>query len=117
MADLPNVNALEIETFKRIAQGNADGPVFMLNLNQYRAEAHYPSGQLYKDYMAVLDQLLLQVGTGPAVSDQGGAFVLEVIAQVMVVDRLAPLRRSMHMALVRREVGWVGGTWRLRGGQ
>ena len=62
MADLPSVNALEIETFKRIAQGNADGPVFMLNLNKYRAEAHYPSGQLYKDYMAVLDQLLLQVG-------------------------------------------------------
>src|SRR5512137_2283428 len=62
MADLPSVNAIEIETFKRIAQGNADGPVFMLNLNKYRAEAHYPSGQLYKDYMAVLDQLLLQVG-------------------------------------------------------
>ena len=62
MADLPNVNALEIETFKRIAQGHADGPVFMLNLNKYRAEAPYPSGQLYQDYMAVLDQLLLQVG-------------------------------------------------------
>ena len=62
MADLPNVNALEIETFKSISQSTADGPVFMLNLNKYRVEARYPEGQLYKDYMAVLDLLLLQVG-------------------------------------------------------
>jgi hypothetical protein len=61
MPDLPNVNALEIETFKTISQGTADGPVFMLNLNKYRVEARYPDGQLYKDYMAVLDSLLLQV--------------------------------------------------------
>jgi hypothetical protein len=62
MADLPNVNAFEIETFKKISQSNADGPVFMLNLNKYRGDAHYPNGQLYKDYMAVLDELLSQVG-------------------------------------------------------
>jgi uncharacterized protein (DUF1330 family) len=62
MADLPSVNALEIETFKTIAQSAADGPVFMLNLNKYRVEAQYPDGQLYKDYMAALDALLLQVG-------------------------------------------------------
>jgi hypothetical protein len=62
MADLPSVNAFEIETFKKISQSNADGPVFMLNLNKYRVDAHYPNGQLYKDYMAVLDELLLQVG-------------------------------------------------------
>ena len=62
MADLPSVNAFEIETFKKISQSTADGPVFMLNLNKYRVEAHYPDGQLYKDYMAVLDALLLQVG-------------------------------------------------------
>ena len=62
MADLPSVNAHEIEIFRKISQSNADGPVFMLNLNKYRVEAQYPSGQLYKDYMAVLDTLLLQVG-------------------------------------------------------
>ena len=62
MADLPSVNAHEIETFRKISQSNADGPVFMLNLNKYRVEARYPSGQLYKDYMAVLETLLLQVG-------------------------------------------------------
>ena len=62
MANLPNVNALEIDAFKQIAQSNADGPVFMLNLNKYRSQAHYPDGQLYRDYMSVLDQLLSQVG-------------------------------------------------------
>ena len=62
MADLPSVNALEIETFKNISQSTADGPVFMLNLNKYRVEALYPDGRLYKDYMAALDTLLLQVG-------------------------------------------------------
>ena len=62
MADLPNVNEDEIETFKKISRSAADGPVFMLNLNKYRVEAHYPDGQLYRDYMAVLDALLLQVG-------------------------------------------------------
>jgi len=62
MADLPNVNSAEIEVFKRIAQSNADGPVLMLNLNKYRVEAQYPTGKIYKDYMAVLDTLLLQVG-------------------------------------------------------
>ena len=62
MADLPSVNAFEIETFRKISKGNADGPVLMLNLNKYRVEAQYPDGQLYKDYRAALDALLLQVG-------------------------------------------------------
>ena len=62
MADLPNVNSAEIEVFKRIARSNADGPVLMLNLNKYRTEAQYPTGKIYKDYMAILDTLLLQVG-------------------------------------------------------
>lgn len=62
MADLPSVNPLEIENFKAIAQSGADGAVFMLNLNKFRVEAHYPLGELYTDYMAVLDTLLSQVG-------------------------------------------------------
>ena len=62
MADLPSVNVFEIEAFKKISQSTSDGPVFMLNLNKYRVEADYPNGQLYKDYMAALDALLLQVG-------------------------------------------------------
>jgi hypothetical protein len=62
MADLPSVNPSEIATFQDVAQSGADGPVFMLNLNKYRADAHYPDGRLYQQYMAVLDTLLLQVG-------------------------------------------------------
>ena len=34
----------------------------MLNLNRYRSEAGYPNGELYNEYMAVLDQLLSEVG-------------------------------------------------------
>jgi uncharacterized protein (DUF1330 family) len=62
MADLPSVNAPEVQAFREIAQSGADTPVFMLNLNKYRVEAHYPDGRLYKDYMTVLDALLSQVG-------------------------------------------------------
>jgi hypothetical protein len=61
MADLPRVNTAEIEVVQGIAQSDADGPVFMLNLNCYSAEAGYPDGQLYRDYMAALDALLGQV--------------------------------------------------------
>ena len=62
MADLPNVNAGEIEIFKNIAQSSNDGPVLMVNLNKYRPAANYPTGKHYQDYMKVLDTLLLQVG-------------------------------------------------------
>jgi uncharacterized protein (DUF1330 family) len=62
MAELPSTNPDEISTVARIAQSNADGPVFMLNLNKYRADAGFPDGGLYRDYMSVLDTLLLEVG-------------------------------------------------------
>ena len=62
MADLPNVNVEQIEEFKSLANTDEDTSVLMLNLNRYRPEAGYPSGKLYKKYMAVLDQLLLEVG-------------------------------------------------------
>ena len=62
MAELPSTNPEEIDTIKRMAQSSADGPVFMLNLNKYRAEAGFPDGGLYRNYMSVLDSLLLEVG-------------------------------------------------------
>jgi hypothetical protein len=62
VADLPSVRAEEIEAFRAIAGGDADRPVFMLNLNRYRPEAQYPDGQLYADYMSVLATLLGEVG-------------------------------------------------------
>jgi len=62
MADLPNTNAAEIRIVTQVAQGENDGPLFMLNLNKYRAEAQFPEGQLYRDYMSALDTLLVEVG-------------------------------------------------------
>ena len=61
MADLPSVNAAEITVLEEIAQSDADGPVFMLNLNKYRDEAQYPDGRLYTAYMSILETLLGQV--------------------------------------------------------
>lgn len=62
MADLPHAHTDEIDEFRKIAQSDADRPVFMLNLNKYNTEAKFPDGQLYKDYMTALDTLLSQVG-------------------------------------------------------
>jgi uncharacterized protein (DUF1330 family) len=62
VADLPSINSVEVKAIEQIAQGDADGPVLMLNLNKYRPEASYPDGQLYNEYMSVLDTLLQQVG-------------------------------------------------------
>jgi hypothetical protein len=62
MAQLPSVNSAEIDAIAHIARGGADHPVLMLNLNKYRAEAHYPDGALYREYMAALDVLLAEVG-------------------------------------------------------
>ena len=62
MADLPSTNSAEMGIVAGVAQGENDGLVFMLNLNKYRAAAEYPEGQLYRDYMAALDTLLVEVG-------------------------------------------------------
>jgi uncharacterized protein (DUF1330 family) len=62
VADLPGVNPAELEVIRSIARSDADGPVFMLNLNAYEPEAGYPDGRLYADYMAALEALLDQVG-------------------------------------------------------
>ena len=62
MADLPNVNIEEIEKFKEIAGTSKDCSIIMLNLNEYSAEAEFPNGELYKDYMEILNILLAEVG-------------------------------------------------------
>ena len=62
MADLPDVNIEEIEKFKEIAGTSKDCSIIMLNLNEYSAEAEFPNGELYKDYMEILNILLAEVG-------------------------------------------------------
>ena len=62
LADLPNVNIEQIEKFKEIAGTSKDCSIIMLNLNEYNAEAEFPNGKLYKDYMEILNILLAEVG-------------------------------------------------------
>ena len=62
MADLPSVNADVLEEIKSIAGSASDRPVLMINNNLYASEADFPDGQLYKDYMEILNTLLEQVG-------------------------------------------------------
>ena len=61
MADLPVVNYAELEKIKAIAGSANDTSVIMLNLNRYSAEAAFPNGDLYQEYMQVLNQLLAEV--------------------------------------------------------
>lgn len=55
-------NASEILIIKNIAQSEGDYPVIMLNLNKYKIQAGFPDGELYRDYMRVLGDLLPHVG-------------------------------------------------------
>mgnify|MGYP003981345445 FL=1 len=62
MADLPVGNYAELEKIQAIASSANDTAVIMLNLNRYSAEAAFPNGDLYQEYMQVLNQLLAEVG-------------------------------------------------------
>ena len=62
MAELPNVKIDEIERFKAIAGTSKDCSIIILNLNEYNAEADFPNGNLYKDYMEILSILVAEVG-------------------------------------------------------
>ena len=62
MADLPVGNYAELEKIQAIASSANDTSVIMLNLNRYSAEAAFPNGDLYQEYMQVLNQLLAEVG-------------------------------------------------------
>ena len=55
-------NDNELETIAAIAEGGNDGPVLMLNLNRYSKEASFPDGELYCEYMRILEALLPRVG-------------------------------------------------------
>ena len=55
-------NDAEIQIVREIAMSGSDRPILMLNLNYYSAEAAFPDGALYKNYMMVLEQFLPIVG-------------------------------------------------------
>ena len=51
-------NDEEIAVIRAIAESANDGPVLMLNMNRYTAEAAYPGGELYTRYLAGLEKLV-----------------------------------------------------------
>ena len=55
-------NDHELSIIKSIASTGEDKPVLMLNMNRYKAEAVYPSGDLYVRYMSGLTAFLTAVG-------------------------------------------------------
>lgn len=52
----------ELAIVREIAGSEHDRPVLMLNLNRYSAAAGFPDGDLYNDYMSVLEDFLPVVG-------------------------------------------------------
>ena len=61
MADLPSANMEELDLIEGIALTKSDNSVLMINFDRYVPDADYPEGQLYKDYMAKLHELVDQV--------------------------------------------------------
>ena len=62
MAEVKNRNDDEIQLIREIAASVNDRPVLMLNLNRYSDAAAFPDGELYKDYMSVLEEFVPIVG-------------------------------------------------------
>lgn len=62
MAEVKNRNDDEFQIIKGIANSGNDGPVLMLNLNRYSAEAAFPHGEIYKSYMSFVEKFVSGVG-------------------------------------------------------
>jgi hypothetical protein len=62
VAKVKNRNDDEIRIIREIASSEKDSAVLMLNLNRYSAEAAFPDGELYKNYMSVLEDFVPVVG-------------------------------------------------------
>jgi hypothetical protein len=55
-------NEDEVPAVREIAKSGRDRPVLMLNINTYKPEAHYPSGNPYQRYIGALQRVLEAVG-------------------------------------------------------
>ena len=55
-------NNAEIAVIRTIAESGNDRPALMRNLNRYSTEANFPDGELYRQYMAVLERFVPVVG-------------------------------------------------------
>ena len=72
-------NRDDFDIVRQIAESGQDRPVLMLNINRYTADAGFPEGELYKQYMTGLGPFLEGAGAkllwrfpvlGQAVGDQ-----------------------------------------------
>ena len=52
----------EAARISEVAESGYDFPVLMLNLNRYKPDAEFPTGDIYRTYMRVLQEFLPQVG-------------------------------------------------------
>lgn len=87
-------NDAEIETIRAIVESGDDPPVVMLNLNRYVAQAGYPDGQLYRNYMSVLEALLSRVGA--AILWRAPVFGQTVGAPTMDADEVLAVWYPSH---------------------
>ena len=80
-------NEEELAVIASIARSGDDGPVLMLNLNRYKADAGFPGEGIYGDYITGLERFLPAVGGqilwrrpvhGQAVGDQNIDEILAV---------------------------------------
>jgi hypothetical protein len=62
VAEVKNRNDDEFQFIQKIAASGNDNPVLMLNLNRYSKAAAFPAGELYNNYMSVLEEFLPVVG-------------------------------------------------------
>ncbi len=62
MAEVKNRNDDEIQVIREIANSGNDRLVLMLNLNRYSKAAAFPDGELYQNYMSVLEDFVPVVG-------------------------------------------------------
>ena len=56
------IQQTEVDAIKKIAAGEVDPPMVMLNQNRYSADAGYPDGSEYRTYLAVIEQTIARVG-------------------------------------------------------
>ena len=56
------IQQTEVDAIKKIAAGEVDPPMVMLNQNRYSADAGYPDGSEYQTYLTVIEQTIARVG-------------------------------------------------------
>ena len=112
MAELPSANMEELDVIESIASSDADTSVLMINLNRYAPDR---SGQLYKDYMAKLHELVDQVNgkvlwrTTDRSENFKSWYLVSPLPELMSIMENMRLRKlAIEMAVVHRSDDCTG---------